>query len=194
MTAQVGDTTLSSRKIKLRRQLRSQRAAIPESVRRAAAFRAARIASRLLRNRRHVAVYFSYGGELDTAPLMRLLSRAGHFLYVPKLRGEHMSFVELKPRAALRRNRFGIPEPVTSTRATRLDAIVLPLLGFDGAGRRLGQGGGYYDRALTQHRPTRIGFAFAAQQTATIPANDLDARLDAVVTERGIHRFTRLAR
>lgn len=191
MTAQVGDTTLSSRKIKLRRQLRAQRAAIPKSLRRLAAIKATRIASRLLRNHRHVAVYFSFGSELDTGPLIQFLSRAGHSLYVPKLRGEHMSFVALKPRTSLRRNRFGIPEPACGTRAARLDAIVLPLVGFDNAGRRLGQGGGFYDRALMRQRAFRVGFAFAAQQVPAIPADERDARLDAVVTESGIHRFQR---
>jgi 5-formyltetrahydrofolate cyclo-ligase len=178
------------RKTQLRRQLRAQRAAIPKSARRHAAIKAARIASRLLRGRRHVAVYFSHGSELDTSALIRELSRRGHRLYLPKLRGAHMTFVRFKPGAPLRRNRFGIPEPVCGTRAARLDAIVLPLVGFDGAGRRLGQGGGYYDRALAQRRSLRVGFAFAAQEGSSIPAGDLDVRLDAVVTERGIHFFS----
>lgn len=182
---------LSARKTKLRQQLRAQRAAIPKAARRGAAIKAARIASRLLRSHRHIAVYFSHGSELDTAPLIRLLARGGHLLYVPRLRGPRMIFVTLKPRAVLRRNRFGIPEPVSGPRAVRLDAIVLPLVGFDDAGRRLGQGGGFYDRALMRGRALRAGFSFAVQEAPAIPADERDARLDAVVTERGIHRFTR---
>lgn len=191
MTAQVGDTTLSSRKTKLRRQLRTLRVAIPKAMRLKAAIKAARRAQRLLHGRRHVAVYFSHGSELDTRPLIQLLFRTGHRLYVPKLRGSHMTFVALNPHASLRHGRFGIPEPASSRRAARLDAIVLPLLGFDDKGRRLGQGGGYYDRALMNCRALRVGFAFAAQQAAEIPAGEQDARLDAVVTESALWRFTR---
>ncbi|MBI3171057.1 MAG: 5-formyltetrahydrofolate cyclo-ligase, partial [Hydrocarboniphaga effusa] len=157
----------------MRQQLRAQRAAIPKSVRRAAAVKAARSASRLLRNRRHVAVYFSHGSELDTGPLIQALARRNHRLYLPRLQGGRMSFVPFSPGAKLRRNRFGIPEPVAAARAARLDAIVLPLVGFGGAGRRLGQGGGFYDRALARRRSFRIGFAFAAQEAAEIPAGEL---------------------
>ena len=100
-----------------------------------------------------------------------------------------MVFVALKRGVALRRNRFGIAEPVTSQRAPQLDAIVLPLLGFDRSGQRLGQGGGYYDRALTQPRTCRrllrLGYAYALQEIAAVPTGVHDARMDVVITERG---------
>lgn len=187
----MGDTTLISRKTELRRQLRSLRIAIPEAARRQAALAAAHKALRLLRSRRHVAIYFPHGSELDTGPLMDGLLRRGHRLYVPRLRGTQMNFVALNPRAVLRRNRFGIAEPAGSRRAARLDAIVVPLVGFDRAGRRLGQGGGYYDRVLMRCRALRVGYAFSVQQAAVIPAGPLDARLDAVITENALWRFTR---
>jgi 5-formyltetrahydrofolate cyclo-ligase len=67
--------------------------------------------------------------------------------------------------------------------------LIVPLLAFDGAGRRLGFGAGYYDRTLLKLRasgPTlALGFAFAAQRVAEVPAGASDQRLDWIVTEEG---------
>jgi 5-formyltetrahydrofolate cyclo-ligase len=120
-----------------------------------------------------------------------LLRRHGCRVYVPRLAGGGLRFVPL--RGALRANRFHIAEPVGAGRPPRLDLIVLPLVAFDGSGRRLGMGGGYYDRWLARarpwRRPLRVGLAFAAQEVPAVPAGARDARLDAVVTERGSRRF-----
>lgn len=194
MTAQAGDTTsLFSRKAAQRKALRRARAAIPAAPRRCAAQAAARRLARLARaaGARHVAAYLSLVEEIDTAPLIALLRRQGCRVYVPKLAGAHLRFAPL--RGALRANRFRIAEPVGAGRPPRLDLIVLPLVAFDADGRRLGMGGGYYDRLLARprpgRRPLRVGLAFAAQEVPAVPAGAGDARLDAIVTERGARRF-----
>jgi 5-formyltetrahydrofolate cyclo-ligase len=184
---------LAARKGALRRQLRRARAALPAATRRCAAESAARRLARLARatGARHVAAYLSLLEEIDTAPLIALLRRQGCRVYVPKLAGARLRFAPL--RGALRANRFRIAEPVRAGRPPRLDLIVLPLVAFDAAGRRLGMGGGYYDRLLARQRPARrplrVGLAFAAQEVAAVPAGAGDARLDAIVTERGLRRF-----
>jgi 5-formyltetrahydrofolate cyclo-ligase len=72
--------------------------------------------------------------------------------------------------------------------------VLVPLLGFDATGQRLGWGKGYYDRYLahrlttataTVPRPRAVGIAFAGQQVARIPSEPHDQRLDLVLTERG---------
>lgn len=100
-----------------------------------------------------------------------------------------MKFVRYTGRLA--RRRFGLWEPQRGPRRAprRLDAIVLPLLGFDSQGTRLGTGGGYYDRALARCRgvrPLRIGYAYALQQCERLPREAWDIPLHAVVTERGV--------
>jgi 5-formyltetrahydrofolate cyclo-ligase len=113
---------------------------------------------------------------------------------VPKLgAGGELRFTRWRPGQALRANRYGIGEPVALARPPRLDLVVLPLVAFDAQGRRLGMGGGYYDRRLARaratRRPLRVGYAFALQEVASVPAAAHDVALDAVVTERGVRRF-----
>lgn len=197
MTAQAGDTasSLLRHKAALRKALRLARSRLPVAERRRAARRAATHLALLCRRlqARRVALYLGLAEELDTAPLIARLRHQGCTLFVPRVGGERrLRFVELPARAALRPNRYGIAEPVAGRRAPRLDLIVLPLVGFDDAGRRLGMGGGYYDRLLAgaaRRRPLRVGYAFAVQETPRVPADARDARLHAVVTERGVRRF-----
>ena len=68
--------------------------------------------------------------------------------------------------------------------------LLVPVLAFDRSGRRLGYGGGFYDRTLAALRATRsrvaVGVAYAGQEVAQVPSDVFDQRLDAVVTERGL--------
>lgn len=193
MTAHVGDTTsLPRRKAAARKTVRTRRSSLSPAERRRAAHKAAVHAARAAckAQARHVAIFLSMTEELDTAPLIGRLLDQGCTLYVPKVAAAgRLRFTRLA--GALRRNRYGIAEPVALSLPARLDLVLLPLVAFDGKGRRLGMGGGYYDRWLARpcRRPLRMGYAFAAQEVAAVPAAAHDVRLDAVVTERGLRRF-----
>ncbi|HWY24635.1 MAG TPA: 5-formyltetrahydrofolate cyclo-ligase [Nevskia sp.] len=191
--------SLAARKTELRLSLRRMRVAIPGPQRRRSARQAARqlLHWRSLNRARDIAVYLSVRSELSTAPLIALLLRRGHRLWAPVTgAGQRMRFAPLRTHSCLRRGALGLPQ-VTHTRPLRsarsLDLILLPLLGFDARGRRLGNGGGYYDRALAAvrnvRRPLLVGYAYAAQEIAAVPAEPWDVRLDAAVTERGRRRF-----
>jgi 5-formyltetrahydrofolate cyclo-ligase len=175
------------------------RVAIPGPQRRRSARQAARrlLRWRSLNRARDIAVYLSVRSELSTVPLIALLLRRGHRLWAPVTgAGQGMRFAPLRAHSCLRRGALGLPQ-VARTRPLRtarsLDLILLPLLGFDARGRRLGNGGGYYDRALAAtrnvRRPLLVGYAYAAQEIAAVPAEPWDVRLDAAVTERGRRRF-----
>lgn len=201
MTAQAGDTPtfLAQRKSALRRELRRKRNAIlPEDARHAALMAACHLAgSSWLRRARHVAVYLGYGSELDTSALIDTLLLQGKQVYVPRIGAQQrMRFLRLTADTPLRLNPFGIAEPAGRQRqrgARRMDVIVLPLLGFDGRGHRLGTGGGYYDRALASPRPFRkpllVGYGYAVQKVASIPSEPWDVHLNAAATEAGLYKF-----
>ena len=188
-----------------RRRLRAARRSLNARLRDDAASRVARHLSRssLLARRRHIALYLANDGELDPAPLMARLHGAGRHCYLPVLNSHHrrpMRFARWLPGMPMADNRFAIPEPLVPAAALlpaqRLDLIMMPLVGFDRDGNRLGMGGGFYDRTLAflRHRshwrrPLLFGLAFAFQQLDRIEPCSWDVPLDGVVTERHLLRF-----
>ena len=84
---------------------------------------------------------------------------------------------------------FGIHEPLDIWPRATPQILLVPLLAFDAAGHRLGYGGGFYDRTLALLKAPAIGIAYAGQQTEKLPAEEHDARLNAVLTEKGLTRF-----
>lgn len=84
---------------------------------------------------------------------------------------------------------FNIPVP-DNTPVIGIDAVIMPMTGFDRQGYRLGYGGGYYDRtlALADPRPLTIGVAFEMGKLDTIYPQPHDIPMDFVVTERGIYQ------
>jgi 5-formyltetrahydrofolate cyclo-ligase len=93
------------------------------------------------------------------------------------------------------KNRYGIDEPAyapaTVMRAAMLDIVLLPLVGFDLEGNRLGMGKGYYDRTFAASRtrwrcPKLLGIAHGLQEVAQLPRAAWDVPLDGIVTERGL--------
>ncbi|MCU0767615.1 MAG: 5-formyltetrahydrofolate cyclo-ligase [Gammaproteobacteria bacterium] len=155
---------------------------------------------------RSVGAYLAADGELDPAPLIALAVAAGKRCFLPVLHpfaGPALWFCEWRPGDPLAPNRYAIPEPVATRRAPQparaLDLLLVPLVAFDDAGNRLGMGGGYYDRTLAYlrvrrhwRRPRVIGLAHALQRVASLPKNAWDVPVDAVVTERTVHRVERM--
>ena len=107
-----------------------------------------------------------------------------------------MAFVALEPFARLERSSYGLLEPSSHRRIRNIgagiDVVLVPLLGFDRAGHRLGMGGGFYDRMLRRRRdpgrawrrPRLVGIAYACQELEYIEPASWDVGLDYVVTEK----------
>lgn len=184
-------------KARLRAELRARRRAIPASEGRRAARQLAQhyLRLRALKQARRVALYLPMASEIDTAPLRQALAARGVALYVPKVaHGSRLRFLRLG-KTSLEWHRHGMPQPRSghALPLRRIGLILLPLLGYDAQGRRLGQGGGYYDRALAglrgARRPLRIGLAYACQQVEALPGEAHDHPLQGVLSERGLQRF-----
>jgi len=158
--------------------------------------------SGLLLRARTMGFYLPQAAEFDVRPLIALAQRMGRRVCLPVLprRGRVMCFARLREGGAMRPNRYGIDEPVDPRprRARQLDLLFLPLVGFDALGHRLGMGGGYYDATLAfmrhrghWHKPRLIGVAYECQRVDALPHDPWDMPLDAVLTERGLYRFSR---
>jgi 5-formyltetrahydrofolate cyclo-ligase len=140
--------------------------------------------------RRHIAGYYPLGEELDSRPAMAALSHGGLDLLLPVTlaQGDCLLFRQWKAGAPLVPGPFGTFHPPPSAPLGEPSIILVPLLGFDLTGHRLGYGAGFYDRTLAAVRKVRpvlaVGLAFDAQEIPQVPAEPNDQRLDAVVTER----------
>ena len=106
--------------------------------------------------------------------------------------GQALRFREWSPGCAMVAGEFGALIPAEGA-WVEPEVLIVPLVGFDARGYRLGYGGGFYDRTLAglraKHPVVAIGFAFAAQELPEVPIDEYDARLDFMVTEQGITRF-----
>ena len=184
----------------LRRQLRQARRNLsPQQQQRAARGLYRQLAQHpLFRRARHIALYLPSDGEIDPRPLLREAQCRGKATYLPVLSAwprTSMKFQRVSMHEKMTRNRFHIEEPVACPARQRkpwaLDLILLPLVGFDQHGGRLGMGGGFYDRSLAYrqwrkncHKPTLLGIAHECQQVDRLTLASWDVRLAAVVTER----------
>lgn len=150
-----------------------------------------------------IAVYHSFGAELDTAPLIDKLLKAGKTLCLPVLHpfaAGHLLMLRYDSSTAMRTNKYGIIEPVLDARnvvpMADLDCVFTPLVGFDPQGNRLGMGGGYYDRTLSAWAAGRhphlevCGLAHDCQLVTRIPVEPWDVPLPRVVTPTQSWRFT----
>ncbi len=191
----------------IRRSLRERRAqlSVQQRVAAATAITAHIAATRWLRGGRAVGLYAAIGSEVPTTPIRALAERRHCPVYLPCITDyRYRRMVFARDAGALTAiNRLGIPEPaalrIVPVRA--LSVVLLPLLGFDRHGTRLGTGGGYYDRMFAYrhhrhswHRPLLVGIAYRCQQLPMIERGSHDVPLDAVVTEDGVTTFTAAAR
>ncbi|MBV9785645.1 MAG: 5-formyltetrahydrofolate cyclo-ligase [Acidisphaera sp.] len=134
-----------------------------------------------------VAGFWPLPGEIDLRPLLQALHDHGHVVTLPVTppRGRPLEFRRWVPGAALASGRFGTLHPEGET--VQPDWLLVPLLAFDRAGRRLGYGAGYYDRTLAALPGAfALGCGYAAQELDEVPVAPYDVRLSAVATEHGV--------
>ena len=185
MTTASDKTALRTRLRGLRRELA---AAAPEAAVRAAHHLPL---SRFARFR-VVAGYFAQGSEFDCEPVVQALldEQPGEVqAALPVARDRHspLTFRLWRPGEPLVRDSFDIPAPSPANPEVQPGLVLVPMLAFDRAGGRLGQGAGHYDRTLANLRAARpvyvLGLAYAGQELDEIPMEPHDQRLDAILTE-----------
>ena len=183
----------------LRRLLRKARRALSASEQRQAARGLYRQLAQhpLFRRARHISLYLPTDGEIDPRLLLHEAQRRGKHTYLPVLSAwprTRMVFQRIRPGEKLQPNRFRILEPRVKLAAQRkvwtLDLVLLPLVGFDAQGGRLGMGGGFYDRSLAYlarrqdwRKPTLLGLAHECQKVGKLNQASWDVPLQGTVTD-----------
>lgn len=137
-----------------------------------------------------VAAYMPLRREADVTPLLRDALAQGKRLLLPRVEGDGvMTFRRIERLDQLIAGSYGLLEPAPDTAVADVneaELLLVPLEGIDREGRRLGKGGGYYDRVLPGFTGTAMGVALSWQWEAQIPAEPWDVRLPMTVDHTGL--------
>lgn len=190
----VNESRLKERKAHLRGTVRVLRDAMPHVER---AVLSEQAAHRLIDHLGDVkdqiiGLFWPIRSEIDSLALVDPLRKKGARLALPATLGtSEMAFREWLPDCPMVDGGYGTFAPDTSAPVVVPQTLVMPLLGFDGNGNRLGYGAGFYDRYIgelikVEQKPRMIGFAFSLQKLDKVPVGLYDLPLDMIVTETGI--------
>lgn len=173
----------------IRAEVRAARDALPpdERVRCSLSIRDRFLTLPELGSVRTVMLFWSFGSEVDTAPLLRSLVDRGVTTALPRIVDGELEPRTYRPGDPVTGTPFGACEPAAGELLdpSALDVVVTPAVAFDRAGRRVGYGGGYYDRFFGRTRPgsLRIGIAFEVQLVEEdLPGGHFDLPVHAIVT------------
>lgn len=135
----------------------------------------------------HAYIPIEANNELDTWPLIKFIQQNHQDIeiYLPKLDG----FARYNADSRIEENRLGIPEPLEKTlnNNMKFDLVIVPAIGFDRRGFRLGYGAGYYDKFLAKHKCRQvIGLAYSFSEVDKIPEEPHDKKMHEIITEKEI--------
>ncbi len=185
----------------IRKHVRNLRRDISDEQQQLAAVQAADHALNFapIQQAQHIALFLSVDGEINTRPLIAKLWQRKQQVYLPVLHPfstGQLLFLRYDEKTELKINRLRIPEPPLDIRnllpLSELDVLIVPLVAFDAGGQRLGMGGGFYDRTLQnwqQHGFMPIGLAHDCQQVDTLPVEQWDIPLPALITPSKIWQW-----
>ena len=184
---------VSELKLIVRKDALMRRDAMPAAERaQAAEAIAARVFPLAIKPGTIVSGFMPLKTEINPLPLMRKLEAAGAQLALPAIagRGEPLIMRAFAFGDELASGQWGIREPKPDAPEVAPYILLVPLLAFDRTGHRIGYGAGYYDMTIAKFRSIRpvvaAGIAFATQEIDQVPVTARDARLDLVLTERGV--------
>ncbi|MFP4106386.1 MAG: 5-formyltetrahydrofolate cyclo-ligase [Phycisphaerae bacterium] len=181
----------------LRTEMKARLADIPPQERAEKSYAACRalLDTAEFRAAESVMLYVPIPGEVDIAELALHAWQAGKTVLLPKVSWEqrHMIAIEIDSlETGLVKNRHGLREPSAGEPwpVERIGMIAVPGLAYDTRGHRLGRGGGFYDRFLSQPnlRAHTCGIAFSEQIVDRVPVRDHDHPVSMIATEKGITR------
>lgn len=191
---------MSNKRAHIRTEIRKIRNSLPKSQQSIAAQSlkvnfTQHLKSKKTPNKKHIAIYFSNDGELDTSLLINELWQQNHTLYLPVIHpfnGATLLFQRYEKNSPMKANRYGIFEPKLNCSQIcplpELDYLLMPLVAFDNQGNRLGMGGGFYDRTLARlhdenwQKPRLIGLAHECQKVDVLPIESWDVPLKTIIT------------
>ena len=135
---------------------------------------------------KNILIYISKDLEVDTKILIKDLWNLNKNIYVPKVENNIINFYKINSFKDLVIGSYNILEPITNIKYkyNKNDCIIVPGLLFDKKNNRLGYGGGYYDKYLSDKKLYKIGICFSAFVVDKLITDKYDIKMDEVITER----------
>ncbi len=184
---------MANTKQTLRKQIIAQRLELPQSTAKEAAIKLAKHLLEVVPNYVNVAGYSTIRGEIDVAIALAELAYRGNKTALPVVidNTKILKFLEYTPNAPLIAGNFSIPTPPPHLPEVIPDVLIVPMVGFDDKGNRIGYGGGYYDATIRKLRASNpkllvIGVAYNFQKLENTTFAIHDEKMDMVVTENGV--------
>ena len=139
-----------------------------------------------------VCVYAGVFPEVETRMIIQELLNRDDGVWIPRCAGESLEICKIRSWDDLVPGKYSIPEPGDGLEVLKkysfLDLVIVPGVGFDEKGCRIGRGKGYYDRFLARldHGILKLGLAFGVQILNSVPVTGYDKKVDGIVTENGL--------
>ncbi len=187
----------NTKKTALRNELRARRRQLSESDRLSLDASINQFLAKYIAEHRPatIAAFWPFDGEPNLLPTLAATDQHGTQIALPVIKqspsGPSLVFAQWTSATVMEKNHYGIPEPCGSPEILlfNIDLLLLPLVGWDESGNRLGMGAGFYDRALTPLNqcevPVRTGVAYQLQRVPKIPDEPWDIRLHMLLSETG---------
>ena len=149
-----------------------------------------RILQKFKSARKIVGGYYPYNSEVDTTKILKEFEKKRYLVSLPKIKKNfQMDFFEWSSNDPLSINKYGIPEPI-SNKIIYPDILLVPIVAFDKNLNRIGYGGGFYDRYIKRVKKNKniltIGLAYSFQKVKKIRVNNIDMKLNFILTNRKI--------
>ena len=181
--------TLNPEKAALRKHLLEKRDSISFDL---MEIHSEKIVSKLMKTKiiseaKSIGCYYSIGSEVQTVELITRLLDEKKSVSLPVISNSAMSFRIIEDMARLEKNEFDIPEPKDNAIIQeKHDVILIPCVGLDNEGNRVGYGQGFYDKYLEGDNAIKIALSYSKQIVKSIPVSDKDIKMDWIITEEDV--------
>ena len=145
------------------------------------------IKTKVISEAKSIGCYYSIGSEVQTVELITHLLNEGKVVSLPRISENNMSFRKIEDLSKLEKGEFDIPEPKENCPIEENhDVILVPCIGLDNNGNRIGYGHGFYDKFLTKNKSIKIALTYSKQIVKSIPNSEHDIMMDWIVTETDV--------
>ncbi len=131
-----------------------------------------------------IALYNSLDNEVDTS---YLINNSNKTILLPRVIEDKLIFIKINNDTKYTKSKFGVIEPIGEKYLGNIDLIIVPGVSFDKERNRLGYGKGYYDKYLNNKEIYKIGICFNEQMVDLLPVDELDIKMNIVITENGVY-------